>query len=261
MSVEEHDVEERGAEEHSIEINGVDFNVSESIPAYALDILGPAEAAAIAEHLNTCTRCQEELLAYRQVADDLALAMIEIEPPPQLKARIMGQARRTSPAPSPGAQASWWETIKERLAFRTPTWGMVSLALILVLGASNLFLWQRLNRIEQSAPAVLASVPLSGSDLTPEAVGMLVISRDGEHGTLIVDGLPVLDPSQQYQLWLIKDGERTSGGVFSVDVEGYGSLWIEAPRPLVSYQGVGITIEPAGGSPGPTGDRVLGGDL
>jgi anti-sigma-K factor RskA len=245
----------------SVEENGVKDNISEMIPAYALDILDPFETRLVAEHLQTCPRCQEELRAYRQVVDDLPLAMVEVEPPPHLKTRIIGQARSTRQAPPAVAQANWWENLKERLSFRTPTWGLVSLALILVLGASNLFLWSRLNRIEQTTSTTLASVPLTSSESIPMATGMLVISQDGEHGTLIVDGLPVLDPSQQYQLWLIKDGQRTSGGVFSVDAEGYGSLWIESPRPLVSYQGVGITIEPAGGSPGPTGDRVLGGDL
>ncbi len=253
-------VEEHGAKKHGVEINGVDFNVSEMIPAYALDILDPSEAELVAGHMQTCPRCQDELRAYRQVVDDLPLAMVEAEPAPHLKTRIMGQARSTRHA-APVAQANWWENLKERLTFKTPAWGMVSLVLILVLGASNLFLWSRLNRIEQTAPTTLASVPLTGSDFTPKATGMLVISQDGEHGTLIVDGLPALDSSQQYQLWLIQDGQRTSGGVFSVDSEGYGSLWIESPRPLVSYQGVGITIEPAGGSPGPTGERVLGGDL
>ncbi len=90
---------------------------------------------------------------------------------------------------------------------------------------------------------------------------MLVISRDGDHGTLVVDGLSALDPAQQYQLWLIRNGKRTSGGVFSVDQQGYGSLWVKSQAPLISYTSFGITIEPAGGSPGPTGKKVLGGDL
>jgi anti-sigma-K factor RskA len=245
----------------SVEENGVKDNISEMIPAYALDILDPFETRLVAEHLQTCTRCQDELRAYRQVVDDLPLAMAETEPPRHLKEGIMGQVRKPKAVSESQIQTGWWENLKERLVFRTPAWGLVSLALILVLGASNLFLWSRLNRIEQTTSTTLASVPLTSSESIPMATGMLVISQDGEHGTLIVDGLPVLDPSQQYQLWLIKDGQRTSGGVFSVDAEGYGSLWIESPRPLVSYQGVGITIEPAGGSPGPTGDRVLGGDL
>jgi anti-sigma-K factor RskA len=90
---------------------------------------------------------------------------------------------------------------------------------------------------------------------------MLVISRDGEHGTLVVDKLPPLDEHQQYQLWLIDDGTRTSGGVFSVKEDGYASLWVGAPKALGSYKRFGITIEPEGGSPEPTGIRVLAGDL
>jgi anti-sigma-K factor RskA len=32
-------------------------------------------------------------------------------------------------------------------------------------------------------------------------------------------------------------------------------------QPLKAFSTFGITIEPAGGSPGPTGDKVLGGGL
>jgi anti-sigma-K factor RskA len=59
-------------------------------------------------------------------------------------------------------------------------------------------------------------------------------------------------------LWLIQDGERTDGGVFSVNPEGYGSLWVEVPQSLSSFTAFGVSIEPSGGSPGPTGDKVLG---
>jgi anti-sigma-K factor RskA len=110
-------------------------------------------------------------------------------------------------------------------------------------------------------PGGMRIVSLTGTDAAPGATGTIVISQDGEHGTLVVDGLPPLDEAFQYQLWLIKDGQRTDGGVFSVDSEGYGALWVSSPAPLSSFPAVGITIEPAGGSPGPTGDKVLGGSL
>jgi anti-sigma-K factor RskA len=138
---------------------------------------------------------------------------------------------------------------------------MVSLVLILVLGASNLFLWGRLNTLESRQRASLRAVLLEGTAAAPNGTGLLVISLDGTHGTLVVDRLPVLSESQQYQLWLTRDGQRTSGGVFSVDEKGYKGMYIKSPEPLDSYTGVGITIEPAGGSPGPTGEKVLGGSL
>lgn len=104
-------------------------------------------------------------------------------------------------------------------------------------------------------------VALQGTDLVPRASGLIVISPDGQHGTLVVDELPALDESQEYQLWLIRDGQRTSGALFSVSEDGYGNKWIDAPEPLTNYSSFGVTIEPAGGSPGPTGEKVLGGDL
>jgi len=239
------------AAEHMIEL----------IPAYALDILDEAETRQVSDHLDICESCRVELRAYRAVVDDLPLAAVETQPPPQLKAKIMGQVAKSHPAPQPQPKASWWQQASQRLAFKSPAWGMVSLALIVLLGVSNLFLWQQLTGMQDSYQNTLATVPLTGSEANPAATGLLVISRDGEHGTLVVDGLPTLDASQQYQLWLIRDGQRTSGGVFSADAEGYGSLWINAPDPLISYHSFGVTIEPAGGSPGPTGERVLGGQL
>ena len=135
------------------------------------------------------------------------------------------------------------------------------LVLILVLGASNLFLWGRLSGLEKTGQAGLITIHLQGTEAATSATGMLVISQDGEYGTLVVDGLPLLDESQQYQLWLIQDGQRTSGGVFSVSEEGYGTLMIASPEPLISYSQFGITIESSGGSLGPTGDKVLGGQF
>jgi anti-sigma-K factor RskA len=36
---------------------------------------------------------------------------------------------------------------------------------------------------------------------------------------------------------------------------------IEAPESLLTYAGVIVTVEPAGGSPEPTGEQVLTGSL
>jgi hypothetical protein len=49
--------------------------------------------------------------------------------------------------------------------------------------------------------------------------------------------------------------------VFRVDEQGFGLMRITAPRPFTAYQRVGITEEPAGGSPGPTSPRVIGAAL
>jgi hypothetical protein len=47
--------------------------------------------------------------------------------------------------------------------------------------------------------------------------------------------------------------------VFSVDAGGYGTTMVTSPLPLTSYVAFGVTVEPIGDSPGPTGQKVLGG--
>ena len=91
--------------------------------------------------------------------------------------------------------------------------------------------------------------------------GYLMVFNDEKYGTLVVEHAPPLEPGKQYQLWLTKDGKRTDGGVFSVGKNGYGVLYVWAKEPLDSFSEFGVTIEPEGGSPGPTGEKVLGGDL
>ena len=59
---------------------------------------------------------------------------------------------------------------------------------------------------------------------------------------------PVPPPGYQYQAWLILDGKRVSGGVFSVNTDGYGVLQITSDRPLDQYDSLGVTLEPAGGT-------------
>jgi anti-sigma-K factor RskA len=104
-------------------------------------------------------------------------------------------------------------------------------------------------------------IALANTKDSPQAVGTLVTDQKGIYGTLVVDNLARLDSSHQYQVWLTQAGKRISGGVFSVNPDGYASLEILAPLPLIQYDEIGITIEPNGGSPGPTGAKVLGGAI
>jgi anti-sigma-K factor RskA len=134
--------------------------------------------------------------------------------------------------------------------------------LIVALGAFSAAQWQRLNRLETvTAPGGMRAVALTGTEAQPLATGFVLIGADGLNGALVVDRLPPLGEDQEYQAWLIRDGERTSGAVFATDEFGYRGVRLEAPRPLFEYDSVGITVEPAGGSQQPTGPRVLGGPL
>ena len=236
-------------------------HITDLIPAYALGSLEEIEARQVQAHLETCAVCRAELAQYRLVVDELGLAAPNRTPPGALKSKLMEQVSRSPTKPFRQPRSSLFQRLSQVLRGLSPAWSLVGLVLVVALVASNLLLWQRVTDLEKSNQDPLQTVQLFGTEGRTGATGMLIISRDGEHGTLVVDGLPVLDEHQQYQLWLIKDGKRTSGGVFSVDYDGYGSLWISAPQPLSSFASFGVTIEPAGGSPGPTGEKVLGGDM
>jgi anti-sigma-K factor RskA len=193
--------------------------------------------------------------AYLDTTLSLAMAVPQVEPSPRLKESIQARIQPARLKPALGERLMrWWRSL-------SPAWGLAALALVLVLVAGNIILWtqgQSLARQQAAMASQFQVVALVGTQAQPDATGVVVISHDGDSGTLTVDGLMDLPQEKQYQLWLIKDGKRTSGGVFSVDEKGYAALMIYSPLPLKDYSGFGITIEPAGGSPGPTGAKVLG---
>ena len=233
-------------------------HVLDLLPAYALGSLDADEANRVEEHLSGCLICRNESTAFQSTADQLSLAAPVAIPSPDLKDRLRQRVQATRPQPRPTVQTpshSWLERL-------LPVWSLASLFLIFALAGFNLFMWQRLNHLEvATSPGGMRALPLTASNPTSRATGYVLISADGDNGALIVDGLPSLDKSQQYQLWLIRNGQRTSGAVFSTDERTYGGTRIRAPRSLLDYSSVGITVEPAGGSPQPTGPKVLGGPL
>jgi anti-sigma-K factor RskA len=239
-------------------------HIIEQIPAFALNVLDDHDATTVRHHLVDCDSCQTELRTYELVVDSLPLAAPEASPSPELKDRLLERVALSQVDGTTAAKPypSLWSRISEALRglSTAPRWQPAALIVIIVLVASNLLLWRQVNQPEEYSPG-WHQLPLVGSDVAPQATGFITISADGINGTLIVDKLPRLSPEQQYQLWLIQDGERTSGAVFSVDENGYRGIQIESAESLLDYSSFGITIEPAGGSPGPTGERVLGYNL
>lgn len=220
-------------------------HATKQLAAYALGCLAPEEAAAVAHHLQYCDRCRADLRAYEEVTSCLALAAPDVEPSAGLRARVMAQAtaasRRLRPAPG-------------RL-HRLLVWA--GWAAVVVLALVSLLLWQRMRSLA-TRPQVVA---LNATEAAPGAGGSLMV-EDAYTGVLVVHNLEQLDAERQYQLWLVDaDGQRDSGCVFSVGDDGSATLRVASPLPLPSYASVGVTVEPTGGSPGPTGAKVLGGQF
>jgi anti-sigma-K factor RskA len=251
--------------------------LEEIYPAYALSAVDGKDRAQIEQHIAVCPACANIVAGYRPVADNLAYAVPLVEPPADLKYRVLAAALpHTSPAPSLLAQLSHFIT----QLFRAPAFSAIALVLVVALGAWNLSLQ---NQLEEQAAitrkilddmnrqrALVSTIAyadtqpkrMQATEIAPQAIGRLYLAPELNTLALIVYDLPPLEPSRTYQVWLIDSaGERTSGGTFTVDERGRGWVYIRSPKPLNQCNDIGITIEPAGGSPQPTTPRVLGASL
>lgn len=250
--------------------------LEEIYPAYALNAVDGNERTQIERHLAVCQVCANIVAGYRPVAEHLAYAVPLVEPPADLKYRVLAAALPHTFAPSIFSQLS--HSVAQ--LFRAPAFSAIALVLVVALSAWNLSLQNQL--AEQAAVtrkimddlnrqrALVSTIAyadtqpkrMQATEIAPQAIGRLYLAPELNTLALIVYDLPPLAPSQTYQVWLIDSaGERTSGGTFTVDERGRGWVYIRSPKPLNQCNDIGITIEPAGGSPQPTTPRVLGASL
>ena len=102
---------------------------------------------------------------------------------------------------------------------------------------------------------------LAGTSQAPRAHGRVMLDpRTGEALLLSFD-LPPVPPGKAYQLWFIADGVPLPGGVFTTDATGRVVLRETVPIEGRRAAVFAITLEDAGGSPVPKGQKYLAGPL
>jgi hypothetical protein len=116
----------------------------------------------------------------------------------------------------------------------------------------------RLALVTSSGVEVCTLKPV-GDPAPAESRGVLFVAADRQHWYLKIDGLLPCPQGRSYQVWFInEDGVPVSGGTFDPKVGVRVELSSETmPTGTVA---VSITLEPAGGSPEPSGPDVLYGD-
>lgn len=135
-----------------------------------------------------------------------------------------------------------------------------AVVIIVVLAAGNVAQWVRSPEFRARSRG-LVTVALLGTKANRDAYGTIVVDTEDSEGVLAVRGLPRLDPALRYQLWLAKDDQRRSGGAFTVNEDGYGSLLIHIPGGVRGFRSFSISVEPAEGSPSPTTPLIMNGSL
>jgi anti-sigma-K factor RskA len=227
-------------------------HVLDLLANYALGSLEETEARQVAQHLAGCQTCRAELAELEAMTGLLAVGTAGARPSESVRRRLMERASRQPRlvrAREPVAHRRWTQR---------PLWAVAGLIFIAVLTISNALLWQRLLALSpQHDPLAMRAIAMRNTGLTPQADGFVLISADGQNGTIVVDELAQLSADQAYQLWLMRAGQSTSGALFTVDESGYRGARIVAPQSLLTYDSVQITIEPAAGSLAPTGRTVL----
>lgn len=231
------------------------------IPAYALGALDPDECNAVEALLRTDAEAQALLADYQAVAAHLALTAPDQAPPDRLAADL-----RARLAADRAARVAWrrrWRI--GLLAAAAAAFAVVIVGALLLnrggaaepspMPPANLYL----ELAGQEGASRYTIVPDEGNE---GIEGELLVAAQGDRGVLRVAKLPALGADRVFQLWMIdQEGTRTSGGVFTADPAGE-PVYLHVPfsAPVTAYQGLGVSIEPIGGSPypdRPTGPRVF----
>ena len=218
------------------------------IPAYAIHATDAEETAGVEAHLFRCPSCRQLLAQYRQLNDDLLYTVPPHVAPPRLETRVRARLPRRSRRP----------------ARRFLLWavGAIVLLFLALLSRQQQTILHQEDIVQAQATALALSaqgraLPIR-ADAAPEVTGAVYVRRDIAVAVLHVSHLPPPPSGHVYQVWLIRGDERQSGGLFRPDPSGQATVVIRAPQPLGTYQAIGVTVEPAGGSPAPTSPRVFG---
>ncbi|MGV9943884.1 anti-sigma factor [Streptomyces sp. NPDC003401] len=227
--------------------------------AYALHALDGEERAAFERHLASCDACGQEVAEFAATAGRLAgAATVRVRP--AVREQVLRRITTVRQVP-PGAAAA------ERV--RRGGWGGRALgrwalaACVAAAAASGgTAVWQygcaqgaldRAARVERHAAdvaGVLAAPDArSRSARMAGGAGTLVVSAGRDRAVFAVSGTATPPRGKVYQLWFADGGRMRSAGLMD---PGRSSQTVLMEGAVDGASGIGITVEPAGGSKQPT---------
>ncbi|GAA0318597.1 anti-sigma factor [Actinoallomurus spadix] len=213
---------------------------------YALGALtDDAEREAFEDHLAQCAFCAEEIDGLLATSAVLGRA-VALPPPPDLRARVLGEI-----ADTPQEQAAHPVRRARRLPRPATLLAAACLVVALAAGAVAVRTQQRLSQETARAQAIAAV--LSAPDARTvtgrmSSGGTLTVTSSAARKSAVIapSGLPALPSTKTYELWTMSgSGVRPAGTVQP------GSAPVVTSLPA-GHDRIGVTVEPAGGSPRPT---------
>ena len=215
------------------------------------------------------------------ILQGLAQVVPQVDPPSALRARVLASVA-TTPA------------VKTRAA-SPMLWPLATAASLTLAAGLSLYTWQLRGRIttledellvtraradaadQRMADAVrtaegavstvavltapdVARINLAGQAAAPQASARAFWSRS-RGMVFTASNLPPLPAGKTYQLWVVTGLGPLSAGLLTPDAQGGVNETFKTPTDIPQPLAMAVTIEPVGGSPGPTGERYLVGAL
>jgi anti-sigma-K factor RskA len=230
--------------------------------AHAVNALTGAERVQFEKHLARCEDCAREVRELRETAAVLAEAAPQT-PPEELKQRVLDEISRTHQVPAARGSAG-------PRALRWPRPSHLAAAACLALAAAfggiavherdQLHETQRAIEAGNRRSAEIAEVMAAPDTkmMTAGGPGMnATTAMSKKMGMTVFMGHPTSAPpgEQVYQLWFIGNYGYRSAGVLPTG-QG-GTMAPEVAEIPPGTTAMGVTVEPPGGSPQPTGTPVV----
>lgn len=220
---------------------------TESIAAYMLGSLDPTETAELERHAESCERCQAEIRWLLPALDALPESVERIEPPAELRTRLLTEVRAEAGAPRPEP---------ERRGLLTRLRGRSSRPLLLrpAVGLAALAV----------AVAVVVGLSLGGDSgeggggtitagKAPGVVARMV--PEGDRGTLHLTNVKPLPEERVLEAWVQRGGDvYPVRALFVPDHEGRATTTI---ADMDGVEVVMVTTEPPGGNEAPTSAPIV----
>jgi len=246
---------------------------------YALGVLEGEERAEIEQHLaRACPTCTPGVAAARGLISQLALAAPDVEPPSELRAKIMDSVKASGEALRGITQVVQTSHAEQKTSFPAWAW-LVAAMLALVTGYSirqmNRQTGQLAELRKEMKVATMQTQALQNQLEMDRMVSSVMLSSDSKqlkldpadknmpvvHAYLhphmgiaiTADQMPSMPSARTLQLWYVpKSGKPVSAAIFHPDTSGQVAFVAPVTIPLNEIAALAVTDEPAGGSPQPT---------
>ncbi len=224
--------------------------------AYALNALPEDEERFFEVHLDACDACRAEVAGLRATAAALGRAAAT-PAPPSLRSDVLTAIDVTRQEPAP-LRARRDASRRRPLAVLTAVAAFV--LLVAGFGVTITRLSAELDETRSRSAEVAAVLTAADAETIPvtgPAGEQARIITSAERGRTVFVGndLQPVPSDKTLELWLIDDAGAHPAGLFAPDEDG--RVVHVVPRDLTGVDAVGVTVEPAGGSPQPTTDPFL----